>query len=587
MARPHLLVSLAFTFPAVAAAPPLQAQTTTFVSQSTGGVASDGDALYPEITPDARWITWQSTAATLVVGDVNGASDVFLRDVVHARTELVSLGDQNQLGDADSLEPAISADGRFVAFFSYATNLVAGDTNGRPDIFVRDRELGVTVCASVDLAGAPAGGRYPSISADGRFVAFESTSPNLVTGDTNGARDVFVRDLALGVTSRVSVSSNGVEGLGDSRDASISPDGRFVAFESLAANLVAGDQNGVLDVFVRDLALGTTERVSVGLGGSESDGASQDASIGELGAFVAFASEATNLVAGDGNALGDVFVVERATGACARLDVGPSGQESDWPAYDPTISGDGRFVTFYSEALNLVPNDRNYVADIFLADRALGTLERVSLATSGRAGNGTCLYAGMSGDGRFVVFDSYSTNLVPGDANAIRDVFLRDRADVFEASCFGDGSLSTPCPCGNAGAPGRGCANSSGSGGARLEAAGSTSPDTLHLHAWGMGPSAFSIFLQGDANLADGAPFGDGVRCVDGALKRLYARNASGGVVGAPASGEPSISVRSAALGDPLAPGSTRVYQVYYRDPNTSFCPGATFDITSAVRVRW
>ncbi len=564
-----------------------RSQTTTLVSLSNAGQATDGDCLYPEITPGGRFVAFQGSATTLVAGDANGAEDVFVRDVFRGRTELASVDGGGAQGDADSLEPAISADGRYVAFFSYATNLVALDTNARPDIFVRDRLSGTTTCASVDLAGVPAGGRYPSISADGRFVAFESTSPNLVPGDTNGARDVFVRDLVLGTTVRASVDSSGVEGAGDSRDASISPDGGHVAFESLAPNLVGGDTNGVLDVFVRDLALGTTLRASVGAGGVEADGASQDPALSANGAHVAFVSEATNLVAGDANGLGDVFVRDVAAGTCVRVNLGWLGQEADWPGYDPTITDDGRFVTFYSQAMNLDPADRNYVSDIFLCDRAAGTIERVSLSSTGRAGNGTCLYAGISGDGRYIVFDSYSSNLVPGDVNAIRDVFVRDREPVFELFCFGDGSLASACPCGNTGAGGRGCANSSGSGGAHLEAAGTLVPDTLHLHAWGSGPSALSIFLQGDASAASGVPFGDGLRCVDGNLKRLYTKNASGGAVGAPEAGDVTISARSAALGDPLTPGSTRVYQVYYRDPSTSFCPGFTFNVTSGALVRW
>lgn len=563
------------------------AQSTTLISLSNAGRATDGDCLYPEITPDGRFVAYQSSATTLVTGDTNGFEDVFVRDVLQGRTELASVDSGGAQGDGDSLEPAISADGRYVAFFSYATNLVALDTNDRPDIFVRDRVSGLTLCASVDLAGLPAGGRYPSISADGRFVAFESTSPNLVNGDTNGARDVFVRDLATSTTQRVSVDSAGQEGHGDSRDASISPDGGFVAFESLAPDLVSGDTNGVLDVFVRDLAAGTTQRASVGAGGVQGDGASQDPSLSALGAHVAFASEATNLVAGDGNGLGDIFVRDLAAGTCARVNVGWTGQEADWPGYDPTISADGRFVTFYSQAMNLDPSDRNYVADIFLCDRAGGTLERVSVSSTGRAGNGTCLYAGVSSDGRYVVFDSYSSNLVPGDVNAIRDVFVRDREPVFELFCFGDGSLANACPCANTGDAGRGCANSSGSGGVHLEVAGTLVPDTLHLHAWGSGPSALSIFLQGDASAASGVPFGDGLRCVDGNLKRLYTKNASGGAVGAPASGDVTISARSAALGDPLTPGSTRVYQVYYRDPSTSFCPGFTFNVSSGAVVHW
>ena len=160
------------------------------------------------------------------------------------------------------------------------------------------------------------------------------------------------------------------------------------------------------------------------------------------------------------------------------------------------------------------------------------------------------------------------------------------------AFCFGDGASAPTiaCPCGNSGQPGRGCENSATTGGARLVATGTTSPDELVLHASGMLPTALAIFLQGDASNPTGAPFGDGIRCVAGTLRRLYAKNAVGGFASAPEPGEPSITERSAALGDPIAPGTSRHYQVYYRDPAESFCPppaGATFNATNAVSVKW
>ena len=155
------------------------------------------------------------------------------------------------------------------------------------------------------------------------------------------------------------------------------------------------------------------------------------------------------------------------------------------------------------------------------------------------------------------------------------------------AFCFGDGSLATPCPCANFGAGDRGCANSRNPDGAGLATSGTTSPDTVVLTAFGEPPTALSIFLQGDASIASGAIFGDGLRCTGGLLKRLRVRSASGGVVSFPAAGDPSITARSASLGDPIAPGSTRTYQTYYRDPSTRFCPDATFNASSGVRIDW
>jgi hypothetical protein len=186
-----------------------------------------------------------------------------------------------------------------------------------------------------------------------------------------------------------------------------------------------------------------------------------------------------------------------------------------------------------------------------------------------------------------VAFDSHSTNLVAGDTNATRDIFLRDRQAAFHAYCSGDGSLATACPCANTGAPGRGCDNSLASGGALLSASGSVLPDQVLLGASGELASSLSIFLQGDASAPAGIVFGDGLRCVAGALKRLYAKNAVGGSVSAPLAGELPIHLRSAQLGDPIPLGATRWYQVYYRDPNAGFCPSATFNVSNGVRVGW
>jgi hypothetical protein len=165
----------------------------------------------------------------------------------------------------------------------------------------------------------------------------------------------------------------------------------------------------------------------------------------------------------------------------------------------------------------------------------------------------------------------------------------RGCASPIDTFCFGDGSVAA-CPCGNTGLANRGCDNSAATGGAQLVATGTPSPDTLVLHSTGELPSALSIFLQGDALVSASAHFGDGLRCAGGNLKRLFVKNASGGGVIAPAPGDPSISAQSAALGDPIAPGSTRYYQTYYRDSNLTFCPapqGDSWNVTNGVRVVW
>ncbi len=274
--------------------------------------AIGGDSRRPTISADGRYVAFESGSTNLVPGDANGTEDIFVRDLVSGETTRVSLGVAGAQGDGWSHDPAISADGRYVAFESWATNLVPGDTNIAGDIFVRDLVSGETTRVSVGAAGAQGDwwSHDPAISADGRYVAFESQATNLVPGDTNGGADIFVRDLVSGETTRVSV---GVAGdlAGEVElnwSAAISADGRYVAWASAATNLVDGDTNAIDDIFVRDLVSGVTTRVSVGAAGAQGDGWSADAAISADGRYVAFSSIATNLVDGDNNALEDVFV---------------------------------------------------------------------------------------------------------------------------------------------------------------------------------------------------------------------------------------------------------------------------------------
>jgi Tol biopolymer transport system component len=241
------------------------------VSVSTAGTQGDGASTYCAVSGDGRFVAFLSAADNLVAGDTNGHVDVFVRDRQLGTTERVSVSTAGAQADADCLGPAISADGRFVVFSSAATTLVPADTNGKLDVFVHDRQTGITERVSVSSAGVQGDNNsaFPSISGDGRFVAFWSAATNLVSGDTNAHSDVFVHDRQTGVTERVSVSSAGVQADGDSLvSPAISADGRFVAFYSSATNLVPGDTNAQADVFVGDRQLGTTERVSVSSAGA-------------------------------------------------------------------------------------------------------------------------------------------------------------------------------------------------------------------------------------------------------------------------------------------------------------------------------
>jgi Tol biopolymer transport system component len=483
-----------------------------------------------------------------------------------------------------------------VAFNSSATNLVPGDTNGQSDIFVRDRQGGTTELVSIDSGGAQgnSGSVYPSISADGRCVAFQSWATNLVLG-VSGLQ-VYVHDRQAGTTTIVSVDSVGVQGNGDSVVPSISADGRFVAFISPATNFVVGDTNAASDIFVHDRQGGATERVSVDSGGAQGNSLSEFNSISADGRYVAFRSLSSNLVPGDTNGVWDVFVHDRRSGATERVSLGSGGAQGNGDSVWSSISADGRYVAFDCAATNLVSEDTNGLWDIFVRDRLGGTTERVSVGSLGAQGDGSSQYStaifGISSDGRFVVFPSLASNLVAGDTNGSRDVFVRDRGPGFAITsfCFGDGT-SIPCPCGNSGLSDHGCNNSASTGGALLYGNGEAllSADTLLLTSSGERPAAFSLFWQGGSEIAPRV-FGDGVGCIGSPLKRMYGHNAIGGTATAPQGTDLSVSARSAALGDPISPGTTRGYYVFYRDPDPNFCPtpfGSTFNTTNGVRVLW
>jgi hypothetical protein len=406
------------------------AATTDRMSVASDGTQGNGDSDRAGISADGRYVAFESVASNLVPGDANAASDIFVRDRNNGATERVSLSGSGQQANGDSYGSAISADGRYVAFRSQASNLVSGDTNGVLDEFVYDRQSGTVERVSVDSAGAQANGASGgiSISADGRYVAFLSNASNLVSGDTNGNWDVFVYDRGTGTTQRVSVSSTGTQGNGDCDYPQISDDGRYVAFRSAASNLVQGDTNGVADIFVHDLQTGATERVSVDTGGAQANGESLGPTISGDGRFVAFRSAASNLVPGDTNGVSDVFLHDTQAATTARISVASDGAQGNGDSYGPAISSDGGFVAYRSAASNLVPGDSNAADDIFRYDRQAGTTERVSVDSSGAESNGSSFAPFTNSDGRFVIFWSRASNLVPGDTNGSHDVFLRDTA---------------------------------------------------------------------------------------------------------------------------------------------------------------
>ena len=412
---------------------------TTRVSVASDGTQSNHDSYNPSISADGRFVAFESEATNLVSGDTNNFRDIFVHDRQTGQTTRVSVASDGTQSNQHSYNPSISADGRYVAFESEATNLVSGDTNNHRDIFVHDRQTGQTTRVSVASGGAQANdfSSNPSISADGRYVAFISVANNLVggntepppnnpaSGDTGVDHDVFVHDRQTGATTLVSVAMDGSEG-GASEEVSISADGRYVAFWSWADNLVSGDTNKLPDIFVRDLQTNQTTRVSVASDGTQANNFSFEPSISADGRYVAFMSWADNLVSGDTNGDWDIFVHDRQTGATIRVSVATGGGQAAGRSQSPSISADGRYVAFASSASNLVSGDTNNHPDIFVHDRQTGVTMRVSVASDGTQTYAFSSDPSISADGRYVAFGSEADNLVSGDTNGRFDIFVRE-----------------------------------------------------------------------------------------------------------------------------------------------------------------
>ncbi len=405
------------------------------ISVGSDGMEPNGASTGAAISADGRYVAFVSAASNLVADDNNGHADVFVYDRQTGATELASVDSAGNPANGDSDNPRTSANGRYVAFVSSADNLVAADANGHSDVFVHDRQTGATQLVSPGAAHNQANGESdaPAISADGRYVAFVSTADNLVAADANGHSDVFVHDRQTGATQLVSpgTAHNGANG--ESRAPAISADGRYVAFVSTADNLVAADTNGRADVFVYDRQTGATELVSVDSAGNQADDASDAPAISADGRLIAFESRARNLVPRDANRDQDIFVRDRHAGATELVTVNSAGNQASSGGDAPAISADGRFVAFHAGASNLVPADNNRFQDVFVHDRQTGATQQVSVDNDGNQGNDHSGLPAISGDGRFVTFWSWATNLMPVMAKQ-QIIVIRDRIGAVPAN---------------------------------------------------------------------------------------------------------------------------------------------------------
>lgn len=399
------------------------------VSVNNMGEQGNNNSAFPVISTDGRYVAFFSLATNLVVSDTNGflGWDVFVFDRVTDQIELVSVNSSGEQGNASSTSPDISADGRFVVFISLASNLAVSDTNGIEDVFVHDRETGETTLVSRSTAGIQgnATSYQVAISANGRFVAFSSLASNLVTDDTNNSADVFVHDRQTEITERVSISSTGTQGFGDSESAYISTDGRFITFQSTSPNLAPGGtgSGGNYHIFVRDRLLGETMRASVTPTGELANGSSFNPVISDDGRYVAFGSSASNLYSFP-IWIAQNYVHDMLTGVNELISISPTGEPGNDYSAIRDITPDGRFVAFGSRASNLVPDDTNGVGDMFVYDRLTGYMLRVSMTPDGIESNGLSNGPSLSDDGSIVAFYSEASNLVTGDTNNREDVFV-------------------------------------------------------------------------------------------------------------------------------------------------------------------
>jgi hypothetical protein len=416
------LLGLAFASPALAVR-------ISRVSLSSSGMQGDGLSRQFGISRDGRLVSFMSDATNLVANDTNGARDIFVRNRENGLTVRVSVASNGVQADGDSNSGVISRTGRYVAFHSAATNLVANDTNGSNDVFVHDLLTGQTRRASVSSEGAEAdsGAVWPSISRDGRFISFRSGSTNLVPGDTNGVDDTFVYDMISGTTRRTSITTSGGE-INDTaiRD-ELSADGRYIAVATRATNVVDGETDGFVNIYVYDWRKGSVALATVGWNGEPANGDSGQMDFSTDGAYMAFWSQASNLVPDDTNDTSDVFVWNRVDRSITRVSISSDGQQADGESTTCYISHEGHLVYFASLASNLVAGDTNGFRDLYVHDRTKRETKRLSLTASGMQLDADASRPLVTKNGRLVTLFTAADNLVPGDSNGVDDVFVIKR----------------------------------------------------------------------------------------------------------------------------------------------------------------
>ena len=407
--------------------------TTVRVSEAFGGGDATSNSNWPSVSADGRYVAFSSWASNLVPNDTNDESDVFVRDLMTGTTTLVSVASDGTQANGVSFTPSISGNGDVVAFRSDATNLIANDTEGHTDVFVHVISTGVTsrVSQTPTGEGANEDSSEPAISANGRVVAFSSVATNLVRVHVNATGlccDIFVHKLATGRNKLGDPMLNG-KGASDSFLPVLSANGRYLAFGSWGCDIATGIE--CLDesnVYEQDMRTKTMTLVTRAYSGTVGFGCGANPAISADGTKVAFISDGANLVPGDTNGAYDVFVRDLTTGVTTRVSVNSHGGQTNGGLGRVTMSSDGNLIAFQSDAWNIVPNDDNLVQDIFVHDMKTGKTTRASVSSSGAEADAYSANAAISADGSVVAFESDAGNLVESDQNITTDIFAHSPA---------------------------------------------------------------------------------------------------------------------------------------------------------------
>lgn len=399
------------------------------MSVNVSGQQANGASFKPAFSPDSTKIAFESDAANLLPSGLNGERQIIIKDIASGQITLVSSNASGQAANADCLDMEFSPDGHKMVFESDATNLVAGVTNGKRHVYMKDLDTGVVTLISSNTAGA-AGNQNsgdPMFSPDGTKVVFSSISSNFAAGDNNlssGGRDIFIKDLATGVTSLVSSDANGNIGNGNGDDPSWSFDGKSVIFWSSASNLVPGGTNGVEQVYIKNIQTGAVRLVSVDNAGDQSNGYNNDPSFTPDNKMITYWSDASDILPGDTNAKSDIVLYNLATNKVSIGSANAQGVIGNGSSQDPLFTADGKYLTMKSTSSNFDPAANNDKYQIFVKDMTTGEMELLSTNNQGVQGNDSSDDPIFSDNGKYVAFESFATNFVSGDTNGKLDIYM-------------------------------------------------------------------------------------------------------------------------------------------------------------------